>query len=285
MSRNEQTWPVDLVGDKTEPQLWVIRQSPGHGSDHEPPSAALVVALIDFSVLADDRATFALLGDAWAGARATRTAWSQNSFDHLFQQDGDACQLLGVVLHAPASTPPLILQAAIRAVRTAQPGLCLIVSDVLAATLPAGVTGVVRSATGHSALDTLALVRMLVSLASPNEWACLDVEDVRTVCTTADERGSMSLRLMTGAWLEGPGQVIFSGMSDRNPLARAEALWLHVDAWRLRGDVLRRILQDLRARCRADVTLVFNAPFRHSLVAAWGGGAVSLVLLVRPGGA
>lgn len=284
MSRYEQPWSDELVGDLMQPQLWVIRQSPGQLGDDELPPTALAVALIDFSVLADDRATFALLGDAWAGASATRTTWCQDSFNHLLQRDGQPCRLLGVVLHVPASTSASIVQAATRAVHAAQPGLCLIVSDGLTGTLPAGVTGLVRSTTGHSALDALAMVRMLVSLAAPNEWACLDVEDVRTVCTPADESGPKPLRLITGAWLEDAGQMILFGASDGNTLAHAEALWLHVDAWRLRGDVLRRILEDLRARCEADVTLVFNAPFRHSLAAAWGGGTVSFMLLVRQGG-
>ncbi|WP_130480165.1 hypothetical protein [Sphaerotilus mobilis] len=250
-------------------------------SDNQPLFGALAVVLIDFSRLADDRATFALLDHAWAGASATRSAWSPDFLEGMRLRDGDACRLLGVVLHAPAQTSATAVQEAVRAVHAAQPGLSLLVSDEPIATLPPGMTGVVRSAFGHSAVDALALVRMLVSLASPNEWACLDVEDVLEVCVPVDTSSQMPLRLMTGAWLADAGQLMLPGRFDAEVLSRAEAVWLHVDALCLKGDVLRQILQALRAHCDADMTLVFNAPFRHALASAWGGRATSLVLLVR----
>lgn len=281
MSRFAQYWSSSLLGDLNEPQIWVICQSPANLTDADPDQAPQVVVLIDFSQRPNDRAAFALLGHAWAGATAVQTLWSHDNVVATLRSICDRRQhLVGVALHVPMTTPSVAIEQALCAVHAALPGLCFIVTDEPASVAVTGATAIVRSAPGHSAVDALTVVRMLVGLASPNDLVCLDVEDVRTVCDSLDESNLTTMRLLSAAWQVDDGQLILA-RSDAEVLVRAESIWMHVEAWELKGDILRQIVYELRNRCPDDVSLAFNSPFGHSLMAAWGGKNIQLNLLVR----
>ncbi len=282
MSRYSQSWPEGMIGDLAFPQLWIIRQQLQAALDGSHPVDKLAVVLIDFSATPDDRATFALLGHAWAGASAFRISLNdQVAHDCCAELDDSSQQILGLIVHAPAGTSAQKVQDQICTLKLPRVGVRLLVTSELYMMPTLDFDGIVQSAAGREAVDALSVLQMLFSLASPNERICLDSEDVLSLCSSAiAARDKTVLKLVRATWDECAERVIFDVDSDALHLSKSRSIWLHVDGWRLRGDSIQKIYTAMRELCGDAASMVINAPFCHSVIAPWSGQVARILMLV-----
>ena len=221
------------------------------------PSILLVNASEDLAT----RSAFGALRVAFTSARCT--AWTFPGFEGVPRLRAalaglslDSMDAIIFAADVPQTAPTPELQALVSVMPESIRGLVVVVGQDKYVAPVSGVTGFVRGVPVTTYGTAVGIFHLVAALSAPSTLTCLDHDDVASSLGAFDRPSTV----IEGIWLRRSSELMLESQECSGAIGHAQRISCHIVGAELQSYETAAIMNAIRAKCRRDVYIDYQAP-------------------------